>query len=71
MQNIEAIKGHKLEKATGAHFNLPGHSMADMKITIIEKVMSDDPQMRKLRESHVIKQFGTRYKEMNKKNITC
>ena len=65
------MRNNKLEKATGAHFNLPGHSMADMKITIIEKVMSDDPQMRKLRESHFIKQFGTRYKGMNKKNITC
>ena len=52
------VRNRKLEKATGAHFNLPGHSMADMKITIIEKVMSDDPQMRKLRETHFIKQFG-------------
>ena len=62
------VRNKKLEKATGAHFNLPGHSMADMKITIIEKIMSDDPQMRKLRESHFIKQFGTRYKGMNKIN---
>jgi hypothetical protein len=49
------VRNRKLEKANGAHFNLPGHSMVDMKITIIEKVMSDDTQMRKLRESHFIK----------------
>jgi hypothetical protein len=61
------VRNRKLEKATGAHFNLPGHSMADMKITIIEKVKSDDPQMKKLRESHFINQFGTRYNGMNKK----
>ena len=34
----------KCQKGTGAHFNLPGHTMADMRITVIEKVMSDGPK---------------------------
>ena len=32
------------------HFNLPGHSVADMRIMGIERVMSSNPNMRKIRE---------------------
>ena len=61
------VNTKKLDKATGAHFNKPGHNISHMKITIIEKVHSDDPQMRKTRESHFIKKFNTKYKGMNQK----
>ena len=37
-------------KSTGAHFNLPGHSLANMKITILEQVKKKDPEYRKERE---------------------
>ena len=37
-------------KATGDHFNLPGHRLADMEVTIIEKIFNEDPQFRKQRE---------------------
>ena len=60
-------RNKKLDKATGHHFNLPGHSMANMKVTVLEKVKSNDPQMRKTRESLKIKKFNSKYKGMNRK----
>ena len=59
-----AINKH-LTKATGAHFNLPGHSASDMKVTILEKVHSMDPLVRKEREELFIRKFNTKYKGMN------
>ena len=35
------------DQTTGAHFNKPGHSISNMKITIIEKVKSSAPIYRK------------------------
>ena len=61
------MRNKELGKATGAHFNLPGHIMVDMKVTIVEKISSDDPQMRKIRESYFIQKFGTKWKGMNRK----
>ena len=61
------VRNQDQEKATGTHFNLPGHKMADMKISIVEKVKSRDPNMLKVRESHYIRRFNTKYKGMNKK----
>ena len=57
-----------MEKSTGEHFNKPGHTMADMKVTILEKVKSQDPQLRKIRESLFIQKFNTRNKGLNKKS---
>ena len=54
-----------LTKATGAHFNLPGHSVSDMKVTILEKVHSMDPLVRKEREELFIRKFNSKYKRMN------
>ena len=36
------VRNNKVEKATGAHFNLPGHTMAAMKITKVEKIASEN-----------------------------
>ena len=56
-----------LSKATGNHFNQQGHKISDMKITIIEKVHSKDPQFRKQREKMYINKMNTKYKGMNRK----
>ena len=32
------VQNKNLEQATGAHFNLPGHSVANMKMTVSEQV---------------------------------
>ena len=61
------VANKHLSKATGAHFNLPGHSTNDMRVTILEKVHSMDPLVRKEREELFIRKFNTKYKEMNKK----
>ena len=58
----------KLDKATGHHFNLPGHSLANMKVTILEKIASNLPQMRNTRESYYIKKFNTKNKGMDRKS---
>ena len=62
------VRNREIEKSTGEHFNKPGHTMADMKVTIPEKVRSQDPQLRKVRESLFIQKFNTKYKGLNKKS---
>ena len=61
------VANHHLNKATGFHFNLPGHKIHHMTVTILEKIHSRSPQIRKTRESMFIEQFNTKYKGMNQK----
>ena len=49
----------KLDKATGEHFNRPGHKCADMGVTILEKVHNKDPMYLIVREEFWIRQFIT------------
>ena len=52
---------------SGAHFNLPGHSLANLKATIIEQVLKNEEDYRKEREHFYINKFNTFYDGMNKK----
>ena len=61
------VANQHLAKATGHHFNLPGHSIAEMEVTIPEKIFSLDAQFRKAREKMHIQNFNTKYKGMNQK----
>ena len=61
------VKNEHLNKATGEHFNKPGHQLSDMRVSILEKIFSTDPAVRKERELHFIKQMNTKYKGMNRK----
>ena len=61
------VTHQNLTKATGYHFNLPGHSVSDMRVTILEKIHSGDPLVRKEREELYIRQLNTKYKGLNKK----
>ena len=65
-EHIGYVEKLQLEKATGMHFNLPGHSVSDMKFVILEKIYSKDPDVRKERESLFIKNFNTLHKGINK-----
>ena len=38
-------------KATGIHYNQRGHSVSNLKITVLEKVFNSNPQFRKQRET--------------------
>ena len=42
-EHIGYVENLQLEKATGMHFNLPGHSVSDMQFVILEKNYSKDP----------------------------
>ena len=46
-------------RATGHHWNLPGHSLADLKVTILEQSKSKDEDYRKEREKFFIRKFNT------------
>ena len=54
-------------KCTGHLFNLPGHSEADMTISVVERITSTDPNYRLEREKHWIEQFELLRKGINRK----
>ena len=55
-----------VSKATGAHFNLPGHSLAHLKITILEQIRNSNLEYRKEREKYFIRLFNTYNNGMNR-----
>ena len=57
----------KFEKATGQNFNVPGHSLANMTASILEKVRVDDIEYRKERENYHLGKFSTFYSGINLK----
>ena len=60
------VLNQKLKKATGEHFNLKGHKVSDMQVTILEKIYSTDPAVRKEREKFYISKMNSKYKGLNK-----
>ena len=70
-QRFQQHKGYvnnkKLDKATGAHFNLPGHSVSDMRISVVEKIYNQDNFFRKEREKFYINKFHSKLKGLNRK----
>ena len=65
-EHIGYINTKKRDQATGFHFNLPGHGLNNMKVTVLEQVHKLDPEYRKERESYFIRKFKTHYHGMNK-----
>ena len=60
------VSNQVLSTPTGEHFNLPGHCLADMKVSIIEQVKQNDEYYRKERESYCINKFNTFYEGLNR-----
>ena len=60
------IVNKHVDKATGAHYNLPGHSLANLKITILEQVRYNDDAYRKEREKYFIRRFDTFNRGINR-----
>ena len=52
---------------TGAHFNLPGHSVANLTVTILEKVKKKCDLYRKQRESYFIQKLNTFHEGLNRR----
>ena len=61
------VTSKQTDKATGEHFNLPGHSVANLKVSIIEQVKFNSDLYRKEREEFYIRKFNTLYEGMNRK----
>ena len=55
-----------LTEPSGEHLSQKGHSVADLKGQVLEKVKSKDPFILKARESFLIKKFGTFRNGLNK-----
>ena len=55
------------DTATGTHYNLPGHSLADMQLTVLEQTRYKEDAYRKEREEFFIRKFNTVYCGLNKK----
>ena len=64
-EHLGYIRNNHLSKATGHHFNLPGHSESNLTVTVIEKVKKRDLYYRKEREHYLIKKFNTYNRGMN------
>ena len=63
------IVNHHVDKATGAHFNQPGHSLANLRVTILEQVKVNSTSYRKERETYFINKFKTLHKGLNRQKI--
>ena len=53
------IKNQVVSKATGAHFNMPGHSLANLKVTILEQTKGKDIAYRLEREKYFVRILDT------------
>ena len=65
-QHIGYVRNTQYQKATGEHFNLPGHQIHQMKFTMLEKVKSSDPLYGREGEKLLIRKFKTFYDGINK-----
>ena len=56
------------DRATVAHFNLPGNSVADLKITILKQVKKTYTNHIKIRENYFINMFDAYHKGINRQS---
>ena len=61
------VLNKQLDIATGAHYNSPGHSVANMKISVIEQVKQQSDLYRKEREEYFIRKIDTYHNGLNRK----
>ena len=59
------VRNRDLSQPTGRHFSANGHSIADMRVCIVEKVYSFDRLLIEERESEFIRKFNSKFKGMN------
>ena len=62
------MKRDILTEPSGHHFNLPGHSVADIEGIVIEKVKNSDPFVLKAREHVMIQRFDTFRNGLNRES---
>ena len=67
-QHVGYMENKILSRATGEHFNLPGHETHQIKFSIIEQVKSSDPLYGREREKLMIRKFNSCYCVINKEH---
>ena len=70
LDHLGYARREEVEKATGGHFNLPGHKLSDMSISVLEKVKEKNTFYRETRESYQIENFNLHRKGINRKRWT-
>ena len=65
-QHLGYVRNDHLNKATGQHFNLPGHSIDNMQVSVIETIQNKSEFYRKNREKYFIEKLNTKYKGLNR-----
>ena len=66
-EHLGYINTNRTDQPAGRHFNMRGHTISDMRVVVLGRVLKQDPAYRKERESHLIRKFNTFYKGMNQK----
>lgn len=69
-QHLDCVRSQNenLNKtAVAEHFNLPGHSVANMKVSVIENCKQESTMYRKCRESFFINKFETKHLGLNRR----
>ena len=60
------ISRGEMDKATGAHFSQPGHSLADLRVTVLENTRGKTTEYRREREHYYIRKFNTFHEGLSK-----
>ena len=60
------VTSQNTSTATGRHYNSPGHTLADLSITVLEQVRKNDTLYRTQREEYHVRRFNTLYKGLNR-----
>jgi hypothetical protein len=58
-EHLGYVRNTNLNQPTGVHFNLQDHSIANMKVVVIEQCVDSSTIYRRLRESYLINKFKT------------
>ena len=64
LEHVNSVKKNE-KNAIGQHFNGPGHSLANLQITTIEKIFNKGTQIILKRESFWINKFEAEFKGLN------
>ena len=66
---LSYIRNLHTNQPTGEHFNLPGHELYHLKVSVLEKVWDHGRSLLEVRESKYIRDFMTELRGINKKKF--
>ena len=66
---LSYIRNLHTNQPTGEHFNLPGHELYHLKVSVLEKVWDHGRSLLEVRESKYIRDFMTELRGINKKKV--